>query len=379
MLAFLRALARPVLKNVIKMAGNALAMGFPAGDILVDFWEDYGKQKSEAEMRPEIEQIVRDKKKWQQQVPIVLEQIAPNQPKAIKQRAATYLNMVPATIKKSLRRPADLTGLTIPAHLRIRGPSDLQQFVPDRLPRFEVGDHPVAGTDLVLEKIIGMGGFGEVWKAAHESRPHAPPVALKFCTDDALAKSLSREVELLDRVTANKGRLKDIVELKYAHLQANPPCLEYEYISGGDLADLISEFHQQNNVTPKLIAQIMLQLTSAVGSAHDIQPPIIHRDLKPANVLVQRTNNRIVLKVADFGIGTIASKTSQLWAGTTALAFTPLYASPQQKMGWPADPRDDVYALGVIWYQLLTGDFNSEAPRGGAGRDDSLHRACRQI
>src|SRR5208283_713648 len=101
-------------------------------------------------------------------------------------------------------------------------------------------------TDLVLQEFIGIGGFGEVWKAIHQTRPKAPPVALKFCTDPAAAKTLHREVDLLDRVTANKGRLKNIVELKYAHLQADPPCLEYEYISGGDLADLLCELHQQN-------------------------------------------------------------------------------------------------------------------------------------
>lgn len=280
--------------------------------------------------------------------------------------------MVPAAIQRSLRRPDDLSGRTVPSQLRIRGPADLQQFLPDRLPRFKIGDRPLAGTDLVLEKFIGIGGFGEVWKAIHQSRPQAPPVALKFCTDSAAAKSLHREVELLDRVAANKGRLKNIVELKYAHLHADPPCLEYEYVGGGDLADLLCDLHQQNRATPNVIAQIMLQLASAVGSAHDIQPPIIHRDLKPANVLVQRTGGKVSLKVADFGIGGVAShlaleEAEHTTAGTTTTqAFTPLYASPQQRLGQPPDPRDDVYALGVIWHQLLTGDLRCEAPRGSA-------------
>lgn len=372
MFAFLQSLAGPVLKHVIKMAGNSIGMGFPVGEVLVECWEGWGKRKSEAELHQAIAQVAQEQREAKRQVALLIDQIAANQPEHVKQQAAAFLNMVPAAIQRSLRRPDDLSGRTVPKHLRIRGPADLQQFLPDRLPRFKIGDRPLAGTDLVLEKFIGMGGFGEVWKAIHQSRPHAPPVALKFCTDPSAAKSLHREVELLDRVAANKGRLKNIVELRYAHLQADPPCLEYEYVDGGDLTDLLCELHEQKKATPSLIAQIMLQLSNAVGSAHDIQPPIIHRDLKPANVLVQRTGSRVSLKVADFGIGMLASDLALEEAQhapaetTSAQAFTPLYASPQQRMGRPADPRDDVYALGVIWYQLLIGDLNAEAPRGSA-------------
>src|SRR5262249_36577493 len=115
-----------------------------------------------------------------------------------------------------------------------------------------------------------------------------------------------------------------------------------------------------------------------VGYAHRQSPPIIHRDLKPANILVQPAGeNKVTFRVADFGIGGVATRQSiaetrsGAAAGLSLLtsvrgAYTPLYASPQQMRGAPPDQRDDVYALGVIWYQLLTADLTREAPRGGA-------------
>jgi hypothetical protein len=120
----------------------------------------------------------------------------------------------------------------------------------------------------------------------------------------------------------------------------------------------------------------MLDLAEIVGHAHRLEPPIVHRDLKPANILVQRAaDGRPALRITDFGIGGLAagraieqtrldSGRGQLQATALRGAHTPLYASPQQKRGEPPDVRDDVHALGVIWYQLLTGDPAAGRPGG---------------
>ena len=98
--------------------------------------------------------------------------------------------------------------------------------------------------------------------------------------------------------------------------------------------------------------------------------------MKPSNILVERRGDRkVVLRVTDFGIGGLAaqpvlerSRSSSSLEGNMASVLTgsysPLYASPQQMRGDKPDPRDDVYALGVIWYQLLAGDLTTPAPTG---------------
>ena len=119
----------------------------------------------------------------------------------------------------------------------------------------------------------------------------------------------------------------------------------------------------------------MLHLAATVRFAHQMKPPLVHRDLKPANILVQRgADGKFSLRVADFGISSVAASqaideaartpTSRLSLLPTAVrgAYTLVYASPQQVRGEPADPRDDVHALGVIWYQMLTGDLSQGPP-----------------
>jgi serine/threonine protein kinase len=208
-------------------------------------------------------------------------------------------------------------------------------------------------------------------------------VALKFCVDETAASSLRKEVELLDRVS-RQGRHRGIVELRYAHLEGNPPCLEYEYVDGGDLAGLVTDMHRSGKATPLNMARLFYSLVQAVGFAHRIQPPIVHRDLKPTNVLTTRVEKRVALKVLDFGIGGLAADQERLAAAetgrqggtltTSAGTCTPLYASPQQRCGAGPDPRDDVYALGVIWYQMLVGDVMKEPPRGGSWKKRLLER-----
>ena len=163
-----------------------------------------------------------------------------------------------------------------------------------------------------------------------------------------------------------------MVQLRQAYLQNNPPCLEFEYINGGDLA---SWMQAHGAVEPQRAAEMIRELAEAVAHFHGLDPPLVHRDLKPANILLQGSGDKMRLKIADFGIGGLAAAecieasrggvSPSLFACTSLHgSHTPLYASPEQMRGDPADPADDVHALGVIWRQLLTGDLQAGPPSG---------------
>jgi formylglycine-generating enzyme required for sulfatase activity len=251
--------------------------------------------------------------------------------------------------------------------------------------RFKPGDRPIAGSDWVLETLLGKGGFGEVWKAHYPHLRSLPPVALKFCLDlDTSSRDLlHHEADMVLRAQ-KQIRSDGIVPLLHAYLNNDPPCLEYSYIEGGTLARLLDERRQSpaGSFTPAQVERIILQIARIVGVAHRAVPKLIHRDLKPSNVLAERLpDGKIKIRVTDFGIGSLAaqpvlarSRSSAALEGDLAAvltgAYSPLYASPQQVNGKPPDPRDDVYALGVIWHQLLTGDLTSPAPTGRRWADE---------
>jgi serine/threonine protein kinase len=299
---------------------------------------------------------------------------AAGQPEAVRQALTAYLNQVPNAIRQSQRRPEDPSGRSVSARLSLRRKEDLQAILPPRGPRFKKGDRPPGIGDWELEELLGMGGFGEVWKARNPFTQDT--VALKFCLDTEAAKVLRNEAVLLGRVQTH-GKLPRIVRLLDTHLGVDPPCLKYEYVAGGDLAGLVYELLQRNKgkLPPNMARNITLSLARAMMRAHQLKPHIVHRDLKPANILVQRREpGKIELHITDFGIGGVAANqaiehaqeasTGHFEATALRGAHTPLYASPQQTEGAAPDPRDDVFALGVIWYQMLVGDLSRGAPRG---------------
>jgi serine/threonine protein kinase len=307
----------------------------------------------------------------------VAQEVAGDQPEQVRQGLAAYLAAVPAAVRQSLRRPADPAGQSVPFTFALKRPEDLLQFLPRRPPRFAPGQRPPGLGDWELVELLGVGGFGEVWKARHVYFDGIAPVALKFCLDpEARDRLLRHEAMVLNQVM-RQGRHPGVVALLDAALSADPPCLKYEYIEGGDLAGLVGDW-QDNPPQPRWRAatDVLLRLARIVAFAHRLSPPIVHRDLKPANILVRMGNGEFDLKVTDFGIGGVAARQALAEArqGTTGRgemlgttlrgSHTPLYASPQQMRGEPPDPRDDVHALGVIWYQLLTSDLQSGPPTG---------------
>jgi tetratricopeptide (TPR) repeat protein len=375
-LVILRCIGKAVLKAAVKVV--------PFGEVVLELATDaYGawsQERDEAQRRAELQALAQaTASEIKTQISAIVQEIAGNQPGPVRQTVEAYLVQVPVAVHQSFRRVSDPSGRTAPSLLSLRKADDLVPFLPTQLPRFKPGDRPLPGIDWELVELLGTGGFGEVWKARNPHFENMPPVALKFCLDQTAKDRLLRhEAAVLNQVM-RQGRHPGIVTLQHTYLSADPACLEYEYVEGGDLAGLIKDAgRRQRGLPPARAAQVVLRLAKAVGHAHRLEPPVVHRDLKPANILVQRTaDNKVHFKIADFGIGGVAASqaieqasrpgtgASQFLSTAVRGSYTPLYASPQQVRGAAPDPRDDVYSLGVIWHQLLTGDPTAGRPGGG--------------
>lgn len=375
-------LLRCVAKAAVKNIANLVSFGF-AGEMVVDTWEYWEKETRESQRQAELQQLAQAAaQEVRQQVMRAMQAEASALNDTHRRQLEAYLQQVPAMIRKTSRRASDPTGRTIPPGVALRKADDLMRFLPAKPPRFKVGDRPLPSVDWELVELLGIGGFGEVWKAHNPHFDSVPPVALKFCVDaTARDRLFQHEAAVLNQVM-RQGRHQGIISLQHTYLSADPPCLEYEYIEGGDLAGLLAETRRApGGMAPEQASRVIFRLAEILSYAHRLQPPIVHRDLKPANILVQARDGSEAFKVADFGIGGLAIKqaidqTRQGGAREVLLstmlrgAYTPLYASPQQMNGQDPDPRDDVYALGVIWFQLLTGDLTTGAPTGLAWAEE---------
>ncbi len=188
--------------------------------------------------------------------------------------------------------------------------------------------------------MIGAGGMGEVYRA--DDLKLGQPVALKFLNPEfaATPASLSRlyaEVRLGRQVAhPNVCRLYDIVE--FGHHR----CIVMEYVDGEDLASLLERV---GRLTQRKAAAISRDLCEGLAASH--QAGIVHGDLKPSNIMI---DGRGRARIMDFGLSRLAGDS----AGGT-VAGTPAYMAPEQLAGAPPSFAADVYALGLIGYEIFTG------------------------
>jgi len=187
--------------------------------------------------------------------------------------------------------------------------------------------------------LLGRGGMGEVYRA--EDLSLGQPVALKFLPDDVAADAdrLARfrtEVSIARQVShPNVCRVYDIGEAE-GHV-----FLSMEYVDGEDLASLLRRI---GRLAPDKAAEMARQLCAGLAAAHD--KGVLHRDLKPANVMI---DGRGRVRLADFGLAGGAG------VETPGLAGTPAYMAPEQFAGQPASIQSDIYALGLVLYEMFTG------------------------
>ncbi|MDX2089727.1 MAG: serine/threonine-protein kinase [Kofleriaceae bacterium] len=212
------------------------------------------------------------------------------------------------------------------------------------------------GNYLVTQK-LGEGGMGSVYLAEHPSI--GKKVALKvlhaeFSNNEEVAKRFFDEAKSVNNI--GHPNIVDIVD--YGVIQsAGRDQLVYfimEYLAGQTLSDVI---RRESPLPPERALTIALQVADALGASHRCN--IVHRDLKPDNIiLLQRGRERDFVKLLDFGIAklTDSSGVSSHKTRTGIVMGTPAYMSPEQCEGRPnVDSRTDIYALGIVLYEMLTG------------------------
>ncbi|MDX2227224.1 MAG: serine/threonine-protein kinase [Verrucomicrobiae bacterium] len=199
-----------------------------------------------------------------------------------------------------------------------------------------------------LEKVIGRGGMGVVWRA--QDRALDIPVALKFVP----------QALLLDRMAIDdiKRETRRSLSLSHPHIVRvhdfiqgeNWAGISMEYVGGGTLSDRRMD-RESRCLEVDEIRQWVIQLCEALAYAHE-KAKLIHRDLKPSNLMLSTEGD---LKLADFGIARCVSDSLTRVSNQISTSGTLTHMSPQQLSGESPQVSDDVYSLGATLYDLLTG------------------------
>jgi serine/threonine protein kinase len=229
-----------------------------------------------------------------------------------------------------------------------------------------VGSAPVREGDLLagkyrVERVLGAGGMGVVVAARHIELDQL--VALKFVREDAMASDDAVERFLREARAAVRLKSEHVARvLDVGKLESGAPYMVMEFLEGNDLGKILA----QNGPLPfDTAADWILQACEAVAEAHGAG--IVHRDLKPENLFLARTVGGVQkIKVLDFGVskalgGGPSGELSGL-TRTRAMLGSPLYMAPEQmRSSRDVDVRVDVWALGVVLFQLVTQRFPFEA------------------
>jgi serine/threonine protein kinase len=361
------------------------------GGHIIERWQDWFQSQPEAARLSALAELAAlPPDVARREAEAVLKSLAPDASTDDIAMAAEYLSAMPRTVDRALLVDTTTGQRSLSVALSWNEPQSLAQLLPMDVPPYPAPS-ALPDSPYRLEQLLGTGGFGAVYRASAIALQHLP-LAIKFCLDRSLVKSLQLERDNLERLMRAGGEAwsKRIVRLYGYDLNHRTPYLVYEYIPGGDLLHYLGRKRLQLNraLTPDEVLTIVEQITEALAFAH--QHGLVHRDLKPANILVDGE----LLKLADFGLGSInvtraiqasrigATTISMLTAGDQASLFrgagTPLYMSPEQRRGATPDPRHDLYSLGVMWFQLLAGDTTRELHAGWAKELIVRHKTPRE-
>jgi eukaryotic-like serine/threonine-protein kinase len=200
------------------------------------------------------------------------------------------------------------------------------------------------GSHQIIEK-IGQGGMAEVYRAYHAilGSFRAVKIMLPWMAQD------TQFVERFRREALTHGGLRhpNIVPVYDAGEFEGRPFIVMDYLTGGSLADRL----RRGPLPPEEAAGLVAQVADALDYAHNHTPPLVHRDVKPSNILLDDSGRPVLV---DFGIAQAMSTGPRLTHFGQSIG-TPEYMSPEQSQGLSVDGRSDVYSLGIVLYEMVTG------------------------
>jgi len=231
----------------------------------------------------------------------------------------------------------------------------------DKLPRYRVRiprdakdllvGMTLAGRYYVLS-VLGFGGMSVVYKAKTLGRSKPGIVAVKTLrtlglNDELVVKRFQREADLLGHL--NHPRIVQVHE--YGYTKRGQPYFVMDYLVGENLASIIK---REGAISAERARYIFNQVCGAVDHAH--RCGVVHRDLKPGNIMLMHLEGETdFVKVVDFGIARFEEEAQRL-TRLGEVWGSPIYMSPEQCMGAQLDARSDIYSLGIVMYEALTGE-----------------------
>jgi serine/threonine protein kinase len=212
------------------------------------------------------------------------------------------------------------------------------------------------GSQYLLDEPIGRGATGQVWRARR--RADGTPVAVKVLRSE-LAEDPDTVVRFLrERTTLLRLNNPHLVRVHDLVAEGDTLAIVMDLVEGPDLRQLAV----RAPMSPVDAVAVLAQVADALAAVH--AAGVIHRDLKPENVLVERPSGQIVARLTDFGIARVTGATAL--TRLTQIVGTPAYLAPELVANRPATPAVDVYAFGVLAYELLAGHRPFEADNPAA-------------
>lgn len=228
----------------------------------------------------------------------------------------------------------------------------------------------IIGARYRLLSRLGAGGMGEVWQAEHLTLKS--PVAIKFINPALAASGDVLQRFMREAQSSAALRSTHIVQVFDFGVDNEVPYIAMELLHGESLGDRLQ---RELVLTPAATGVILTHVARAMAQAHEAG--VVHRDLKPDNVFIVKEHDTEIAKVLDFGVAKVTGGGLDATTGggtkTGAILGTPFYVSPEQARGNKAvDFRSDLWALGVITYECVTG----RRPFESDGLGDLLMQIC---